>query len=278
MDHSHKSMDDLIASGMQQTGASMSEPLNPVNKTCTEHGPFVSSGVRYFGTREVWTRCPDCQEASLAAERHAEAVKQATAARIRLESQLEESAIPLRFIGRTFENFNAVTEPQRAALNVTKSFADNFESHLKRGTGLILSGLPGTGKSHLAGAVLQSIMPRHCGLYTTCMGVIRAVRGTWRKESERSETDVLNLFGGVPLLVLDEIGVQYGTDGEQTILFDVLDKRYRDMKPTILLTNQNLAGFKQFVGERSADRMVESCRWVSFDWASYRPTARKEAA
>ncbi|MNL85189.1 DNA replication protein DnaC [compost metagenome] len=78
--------------------------------------------------------------------------------------------------------------------------------------------------------------------------------------------------------MLDEIGVQYGTDGEQTILFDVLDRRYRDMKPSVFLTNQDKKGFKEFIGERTFDRLTETSRWVPFDWASYRPQARKEAA
>ena len=273
MDISRNPIEELIASR-----AVMREPLAPMEKVCETHGPYTSNGTRYLGTREVWSRCPDCQEIMLAAERQAEAEKQAKEASARLEALLQDSAIPPRFIGRTFDNFNASTKAQQDALRITQDFAANFDAHFKRGSGLILSGLPGTGKSHLAGAVLQAIMPKYCGLYTTCMGVIRTVRGTWRKDAERSETDVLNIYGGVPLLVLDEIGVQYGTDGEQTILFDVLDKRYRDMQPTILLTNQAKDGFKQFVGERSYDRMVESCRWVSFDWESYRPTARREAA
>ena len=72
--------------------------------------------------------------------------------------------------------------------------------------------------------------------------------------------------------------MQYGTDGEQTIVFDVLDRRYREVRPTLILTNQDKAGLKAFVGERTFDRLVETCRWVPFDWPSYRPQARREAA
>jgi DNA replication protein DnaC len=50
------------------------------------------------------------------------------------------------------------------------------------------------------------------------------------------------------------------------------------MMPTILLTNQAKLGFKEFIGERSYDRLTETSRWVSFDWASYRPQARKDFA
>ena len=277
MAHSHDNFSAQVSARMA-ADKPLSEAIGERAENCQAHGDYTASGVRYMGRREVWTSCPDCKELALATERQAEAVQKAQAARLRIEAMLEDAAIPARFIGRSFENFNAATDGQRAALKVAKDFADNFDGHLKRGTGLILSGLPGTGKSHLAGAVLQAIMPAHCGLYTTCMSVIRTVRGTWRKDSERSESEVLRTLGAVPLLVLDEIGVQYGTDGEQTILFDVLDRRYRDMMPTILLTNQDRDGFKQFIGERSFDRLTEISRWVAFDWQSYRPTARREAA
>ena len=111
----------------------------------------------------------------------------------------------------------------------------------------------------------------------TCMDLIRAVRDTWRRDSEKTETQVLSYLERLDLLVIDEVGVQYGTDGEITILFDVLDRRYREVRPTILLTNQDKDGFKKFIGERTFDRLSETCRWVPFDWASFRPQARREA-
>jgi DNA replication protein DnaC len=279
MDRSPENLEKAVSSAMAATTpATMREPLGDRDMDCAEHGPYLSAGMRYMGRREVWTPCPSCEDARLARQRQAEAVAQAERARSHLEFLIGEAAIPARFIGRTLDNFQATTEPQQEALKVAREFAENFEDHRRRGSTLILSGLPGTGKSHLAAAVLQALMPRHCGLYTTCMNVIRNIRGTWRKDSERSETQVLNIYAEVPLLVLDEIGVQYGTDGEQTILFDVLDRRYRDMQPSIFLTNQDKKGFASFIGERTYDRLRETSTWVAFDWPSYRPQARKEAA
>ena len=257
------------------------EPLGERNETCAKHGEFIATGVRYMIgriDRKVWTTCPGCEEDKLAGERQAAAVAAAKAEQARLEEMLAEAAIPPRFIGRSFENFRASTPQQQKAVSVMRSYAEQFDSHLKTGASLILLGAPGTGKSHLAAAVLQSIMPRHCGLYTTCMGIIRAVRNTWRKDAERSEAQVLAMLAEVPLLVIDEIGVQYGTDGEQTILFEVLDRRYRDMRPTILLANQSKEGLKQFLGDRTYDRLTETARIVLFDWESYRPQARRDAA
>ena len=67
-----------------------------------------------------------------------------------------------------------------------------------------------------------------------------------------------------------------GTDGEQTILFDVLDARYRDMRPTIMLTNQGAEGLRGYLGDRTFDRVRETSKFVAFDWESYRPMARDE--
>jgi DNA replication protein DnaC len=111
----------------------------------------------------------------------------------------------------------------------------------------------------------------------TCMDVIRSIRGTWRKDSDKSESQVLGYLERLDLLVIDEIGMQYGTDGEQTIIFDVLDRRYRELRPLVLLTNQGREGFKDYVGERTYDRLRETSRWVAFDWPSYRSQARRDA-
>lgn len=255
------------------------EDLAPKVIECSAHGEYTAKGhMLTRSKREVWSACPGCAAERAAAEQAERDVRAAELARADLEAKLEQTAIPARFQGKTLDNFHADSEPQKYALTVARDYLENFDARAKRGEGLILSGMPGTGKSHLAGAILLGLLPKRVGMYTTCMGIIRAVRGTWRKDSERSEGQVLSALRSVPLLVVDEIGVQYGTDGEQTILFDVLDGRYREMQPTVLLTNQDRAGFKQFIGERAYDRLTETCRWIPFDWPSYRSQARKEQA
>lgn len=239
--------------------------------SCPAHGEFESRCV----LGRLWTRCPSCAEDDAAARREQEAQRaREHAERVQVE-RLGRAGIPNRFIGRTFETFNAESEAQKHALAVARDFAEQFEENARRGRGLILSGMPGTGKSHLATAILQTRLDRPVR-YVTCMDMIREVRGAWRRDSERSELEILDAFSSLALLVIDEIGVQYGTDGEQTIIFDILDRRYRDVMPTVLLTNQDKAGLKTFIGERTFDRLTETCRWVPFDWPSYRLQARKE--
>lgn len=272
MDHSTE------PEGIGQVAGQLFQRLEPRRFDCGQHGEYTATGTKLSRGREVWSRCPQCQAEHEAREQAAREARAAELAKADLEAKLEQVAVPVRFLGKTLDNFHADTEQQKYALTVARDYVENFAQYAKRGEGLIFSGMPGTGKSHVAGAILQALLPGRVGLYATCMGIIRSVRGTWRKDSERSESEVLRILRTVPLLVVDEIGVQYGTDGEQTILFDVLDGRYREMQPTILLTNQDRAGLKQFIGERAYDRLTETSRWIPFDWPSYRLQARKEQA
>lgn len=244
---------------------------------CALHGPYQAKG---FAARNAWSPCPTCAAAE-------DAAKQAEALRLsdeRIERErvaaIGQACIPPRFQGRTFASFIATEPPQLHALTVVRDFAEQFDAHAARGAGLILSGMPGTGKTHLAAAALMDLLARGKWVqYLRLMDVIRMVRETWRRDSEKTDREVLALLGSeIDLLVIDEVGVQYGTDGEHMILFDVLDRRYAEMRPTILITNQDKKGFQQAVGDRIHDRLRQTHTWVPFDWTSYRAQARKEAA
>ena len=188
---------------------------------------------------------------------------------------LKRSGIPKRFLIKTFETYQAGTPEQTKALELCRRYASKFDKCLDSGHGLVLTGKVGTGKSHLACAILQEIMPRHVGAYTTVMDLVRLLRGSWGgKGGDESET--LAKLGELPLLVIDEVGVQFASAGERVHLHDVLDRRYREQKPTILITNEDDAGLIAVVGERVYDRLTETATYIRFDWRSHRGEARKE--
>jgi len=238
---------------------------------CEAHGEFVQREINILGRHITWTQCPQCvaEEDARAAEQALKAEverKQATA-----EARLHSAGIPARFITKTLGSYVADTPEKTKVRDAMVRFSATFSDQLARGTSVVLSGSPGTGKSHLAIGVLQEVMARGwIGMYMPVMDMVRMLRDTWRRDSAKSETEVLDTLSGLDLLVLDEVGVQYGTDGEQVILFSVLDRRYRDARPTILLTNLASEDFAGFVGPRIADRLREGGAWLRLDWESHR--------
>lgn len=239
---------------------------------CDKHGAYEESGFKLpLGRGEpIWTGCAQCNNDRAAQEDAKKRERDEEDRQRRIEQRLSASGIPLRFRDRTFDNFIAETDKQRYALQVARDFAENFAEHSDKGTTVVFSGSPGTGKSHLALAAAMVVMKTGTALYLNAMDLVRMVRDTWRRDSELTEISVLSDLAAVSLLIIDEIGVQYGTDGEQVILFDVLNRRYRDLMPSILLTNLGKAGMKEFLGERSFDRLREGGIWVAFDWQSHR--------
>lgn len=244
---------------------------------CETHGEYASMGTTLSllsTVRTFWSSCPTCASEQREAEEKRRVAEEETNRQRRMEQRLSTSGIPARFRDRTFDNYIADTEPKKKALEVAIEFAANFDEHYRNGTMVVFSGKPGTGKSHLAIAAAMTVMDAGTALYVNALDMIRMVRDTWRRDSDMTETAVLNELSTVKLLVIDEIGVQYGTEGEQVILFDVLNRRYRDLMPTILLTNLGAKGMKEFLGERSFDRLREGGIWVAFDWESHRGSKR----
>lgn len=247
--------------------------LGERNDKCSAAHEFTSRGTRY-GRVEVWTKCPTCEEERARHEAAANRMKALDVAAARRAAMLGEADIPLRLRERDFASFIADTAAKQAALAMAREYAEGFDAHVKRGKGLVLAGNKGTGKSHLACAILQALIGRYSVKYTTLLSMVRLVRDTWRRDSEKTESEVMRTLGvEIDLLVVDEVGLQYDSDAERTLVTELLDMRYRELRPTILLANLKPSELSAFIGERVFDRVRETSRWVKFDWESYRGKA-----
>lgn len=73
-------------------------------------------------------------------------------------------------------------------------------------------------------------------------------------------------------LVIDDLGVEFqdAKGNFMAILDEVIDVRYDESRPTVITTNLDADGFKARYGERIADRIRESGRFVSLGNPSLR--------
>ena len=58
---------------------------------------------------------------------------------------------------------------------------------------------------------------------TDVMRLTRAVKSTWRHNAEMTEEDVIERFASLDLLIIDEVGVQFGSPTEMTILQEIIN-------------------------------------------------------
>lgn len=250
----------------------MTTPSNPTEpRTCGKHGAYEAKVVEIMG-RKIVGQCPACMAEATARET-AQAERMASEAqKRRIEAMFQRSGIPLRFAERTFDGYEAAGEGQERALRIARAYADEWELMLARGTCLIFSGQPGTGKTHLAAAIANAVIAKGCSaLFTTVSDALRSIKRAYDKDAGLSEADALNALVEPRLLILDEVGMAYDTDHSKTLIFDLMNKRYENLRPTIILTNLDAAALRDHLGDRVTDRLREGGgKLVSFNWSSHR--------
>lgn len=237
-------------------------------ETCEVHGDYESRNV----IGGIWSKCPKCA-AEFAAER--ERIEQEKAEQQRREAwerKLNFACIPERFKDRTLATFKAESDGQRAALRFALAYVEQFDKVMATGRSAIFCGKPGTGKTHLSIGIAQEVIKLgKDALFITVQRMMRRIKGAWAKDSNETESDVISLLTLPDLLIVDEVGVQFGTEFEKNIMFDVLNERYENRRPTILLSNLTPEEVKVYLGERVFDRLREDGGVVvPFNWGSMR--------
>jgi DNA replication protein DnaC len=246
---------------------------------CEKHGEYsaTTSTMVVNGGRStpLQTGCPVCMEERRAEQKRKDEEYSEKQRLGRIATNRRAATIPTRFAGCVFENYISGSAGQRFALSVAEGFAENFDAVRKAGSNLTFCGNPGCGKTHLACAIANHLLDAEkTVIYTTVLELIRGIRDTWRRDSRESETDAVAKYRNVDLLILDEVGVSFGSEAEKNQLFDVVDGRYREMRPTVIVSNLNGKALQECLGPRIFDRLMEvGSTVVMFDWGSYRSVA-----
>lgn len=155
---------------------------------------------------------------------------------------------------------------------------------------LIVSGQVGTGKTFLARSIVKSlsvfedsfspILKKRFRTYTSetvkyCLigDIIQERRAMISGDATASVEDYVS----APLLIVDEIGVQFKTDSERTLLFPVFDERYNKMLPTIVFSNfkkidsrGDKCDLLNTLGQRICDRLFSDGLYFELNYPSLR--------
>ena len=238
---------------------------------CLKHGPFQS--LCHLG--DIWLGCPACAAAEREAEKQRDE-QQRRAVRVQeWEGRMGRAGIPERFRDRTLESYVVSHEGQQMALDFAQAYADDFAKVRKTGRSAIFMGNFGTGKTHLAVGIGLQVMREHKAsvLFASAGRMVRMVKDSWARNSGVTESDVVAQMVFPDLLIVDEVGVQQGTEFERNVMFDVLNDRYEQRKPSLLLTNHTVEDLSsKYLGERVVDRLREDGGAVlKFSWDSGRP-------
>ncbi|MEG6719092.1 ATP-binding protein, partial [Pseudomonas aeruginosa] len=89
------------------------------------------------------------------------------------------------------------------------------------------------------------------------------------RAAKYTELDALEELAGFDLLEIDELGAQSGTEFDLGLLHEVIDRRYREMRPTVVVSIMSAQEVAKYLGDRAVDRLREiGGKAVGFTWGS----------
>lgn len=177
------------------------------------------------------------------------------------------SGIGERYYNVCFKCFKTPTAEQKEL----KEKGIRFANAIKAGNAVtfILCGGVGTGKTAIAACILQDVMTTEnnttgykerfnvcnhfTGRYIKALDIANAIKQAQSFGEGRSLEKIITDFASYDLLVIDEIGT--GGNSESAALYEVIDKRYRTRKSTMLITNLTWGKLAEYLGERIMSRI-----------------------
>ena len=156
----------------------------------------------------------------------------------------------------TFDNFdwkrvNLLPEQRQnleQAFRLALDFAKSPEGWL------VLLGVNGCGKTHLAAAIVNyRYQANQPALFVVVAEFLDHLRDTFSPESKISYDQLFESVKTAPLLVLDDFGEQTTTPWAQEKLYQVVNYRYNARLPTVITTCNSLDEFESRISSRLQD-------------------------
>ena len=186
--------------------------------------------------------------------------------------------IPTKFLDKSLEDFGGFDTIKKVCMDYVMDFDreiredGTYGKYLKQRGSILFSGKTGCGKTHLAVAILREIIKRRfvydCDFYfITAPELLLEIRATFKPHAKKyddfghcaadTEQDVLDKYSKCELLILDDLGAEKVSDFTIQSLYLVIDRRNREMMPTIVTTNLSLEEIETQIDARMASRLAD---------------------
>ncbi len=153
-----------------------------------------------------------------------------------------------------------------SVLGYCKDYAEDFSL---KSPSLLLYGKTGLGKTHLSLAIAGKAVEAGYGvIYTTAQNLFNRLEREkfGRGDGENTEQSILDC----DLLIIDDLGAEFSTQLTVSALYNIVNCRGLEEKPTVISTNLSPEAIKDAYSDRIASRILSTYTILQFDGADIR--------
>ena len=173
-----------------------------------------------------------------------------------------------RFRSRSFATFRESPATSRAV-----AVCRRFCAAVKRDPkvpGLLLTGDCGTGKTHLAVAILRETAEAGIpGMFVVVPDLLAKLRASFGQKDGKAG-ELVETAKNAPLLVLDDLGAEDPKPWVVELVYVLINHRYEHMLPTVITTNYDGTRIGAVFGKRVQSRLAEMTVPVNIRAEDYR--------
>ena len=180
----------------------------------------------------------------------------------------------------TFENFEFNAD-NKGHYNIARKYVDKWEDVKANNYGLLFYGIPGNGKTYLSCCIANALQEKMVSAVIVGAGaLLDRFKDNYGRFGDNSDIQIIQSLTNADLLIIDDLGAERKTEWSVDKLYSIIDKRYRDKKPTVISTNLSLDELREHLSTdgvyRTYDRIIEMTTPIEFKGKSRRKDKAKE--